>query len=269
MSIYKFFDNYFLQPIKIEQGYNYVNTVVYAVVAFSALYLLNKLFKKHGTKLNINFFASLLPFAAIGAFARVLVDKSILGRTFWTVSPGIYLTVAALFILAYTGGNYLNKKNKISRERFVFGSGLVLLASLTAIAFPFSFTNIKFASLIFGVFLIWIIILFLVLRKLNWKWATKPLPLVALSAQLFDATVTAFIVEFFGAWEKHPLPRAVIEYTGTGFSFVPLKLIVILLALYFIAKEVKDKSFRNLLMVSIAVLGFAQGLRNILGFVIA
>jgi len=269
MGIYELFDTYFLQPIRVEQGYNYFNTIVYAVIAFLALYLLNKLFKKHETKINVKFFASLLPFVAVGAFARVLVDKSILSRTFWTISPGIYLTIASLFILSYLLGNYLERKSKIKREKFVFGAGLILLIALIGIVLPINLTNIKFASLILGVFLLWITTVFLVLRKINWEWATRPLPFVALAAQLFDATVTSFIIQFFGAWEKHPLPRAVIEFTGTGFAFVPLKLIVILLALYFISKEMKDKSFRNLLIVSIAVLGFAQGLRNILGFVIA
>jgi uncharacterized membrane protein len=77
-------------------------------------------------------------------------------------------------------------------------------------------------------------------------------------------------VDFFGGVEKHPIPRYFIEHFGTGLVFYPLKLLVLLPAIYLIFTELKDrKQLRNFLLISIAVLGFAEGLRNFITLILA
>lgn len=265
MGLLEFFNKYFAQPIKFEQGYTYINTIVYALVAFGFLVGLSKIFKKTKTKINPSFFLALTPFIILGSFGRVLVDKNLLPRTFWTVSPGVYLSVAILFILAFLVGTIVNQDT----NKIIFRAGSIFLILSIIYAYPIRFVNIGFASLFVLIFGISVLISYSILKGLDWLWALKPLNFIAISAQLFDAINTSFLVQFFGAVEKHPLPRTVMEFFGNAFVFIPLKLFVILSAIYFINKEVKDKTLRRLLILSIAILGTAQGLRNILGFIIA
>jgi len=112
-----------------------------------------------------------------------------------------------------------------------------------------------------------VIVSYLIFSKLGWNWATNKFAFSAFFAHLFDAVVTAMILFFVGGWEKHPLPRLFIENFGP-FSFIPLKLVVIIPSLYIISKEVEDKQFRKYILISIAVLGLGEGLRNLISLVI-
>jgi uncharacterized membrane protein len=83
-----------------------------------------------------------------------------------------------------------------------------------------------------------------------------------------DASSTFVFHDFYGGGEQHPIPRAIIEYTGTGLSFIFLKIAVLLLILYILKKEIKEKNLRNFFIAIIALLGLAQGLRNYLTIVL-
>jgi len=263
-----FFQAYFLDPIRVEQGYTYINTIVYALIAFGALYLLNRLFKKINIDFDINFLFQLLPFVVLGSFLRVLVDRNEIRRAAWNVSPGIYIAITSLFLLSFGIALIIKNRTKIDTWKTVTMLGSSILLGVIASSLPLRLDNLIWSGFILSFFLLLILVSHIIFERLDWEWVLKPLVFFAFLAQLFDATVTAFLIQFFGAVEKHPLPRLVIEYFGSGFAFYPLKIGVVLVALYYISKEVKDKSFRNLLIISIIILGLAQGLRNFLGFLI-
>ena len=44
--------------------------------------------------------------------------------------------------------------------------------------------------------------------------------------------------------------------------------IIALVAVYLICTQIKEKELRNMLLITIAVLGFAQGLRNLLSLIL-
>lgn len=263
-----FIQTYFIDPIRLEQGYTYYNSVVYALVAFAAIWGLSVMFKKADTKIDFRFMLQLVPFIVIGSFLRILVDKREIHRAAWNVSPGIYILVAFLFLASYVIGLLLNNYYKVDNWLTVTVLGTSIFLGLLISSLPLRVFHLIPAGFIVSLFALLSMSFHLIFEKLNWSWIMKPLPFFAFMAQLFDATMTAFLVQFFGAVEKHPLPKAVIDFFGTGFAFYPLKIIVILLALYVITKDVRNKTLRNLLIVSIFVLGFAQGLRNLLGFII-
>ncbi len=74
---------------------------------------------------------------------------------------------------------------------------------------------------------------------------------------------SSFILHLFGGFEKHVLPRFIIEKTGTPFSFIPLKIAILLPILYYLNKS-KEKEFSKLILIAAFALGFAQGLRNLI-----
>ena len=263
-----FVETYFLNPIKVEQGYNYLNTIVYALIAFGCIWLISRLLLKTKSKVDIKFLVQLLTFVGIGSFLRVIIDKREIQRAFWNVSPGIYLTITTIFLFSFVFSILLERKAKFKSWKTVTVLGSSVLIVLITASFPLRFIHILPAVFILLMFILLTLSFHLIFERAKANWIMKPLPFLAFSAQLFDATVTSFLVQYFGAVEKHPLPRLIMEKVGTAFAFYPIKILVVLFAVYYIIKEVDNKTFRNLLIVSILILGLAQGLRNILGFVI-
>ena len=71
-----------------------------------------------------------------------------------------------------------------------------------------------------------------------------------------------FVLLFFGGFEKHVVPRAIIEFFGTPLSFIPAKLAVVIPVIYYLNKD--KGNLAKLILVAIFVLGLAQGLRNLI-----
>ena len=92
---------YFVGPIYLDSGYNFVNTIVYAVVALVFLYGLYTGLDKLNIKINRKFFYALLPFVLFGASLRAFVDNGLIKLNFWTVSPGIWMFIAGIFFFCF------------------------------------------------------------------------------------------------------------------------------------------------------------------------
>jgi uncharacterized membrane protein len=258
-----FIEEYFLAPISVEQGYNVVNTVSYAIIAFVLLYIIFRIFKRFNINIDFKLFLSTLPFVVFGSSLRALVDHGFVVRSFWTVSPGIYLLATSLFLLSVLVSLAVSLK---WRAKFVFSIGVVLLVGLW-FSYISSLSNVLLATKIMFLVSGLAIVFYLIFLKLNWGWASNKFAFSAFLAHLFDAVATAMILFFVGGWEKHPLPRLFIENFGP-FSFIPLKMIVIIPALYIISKEVEDLELRKFLLISIAILGLGEGLRNLISLII-
>ena len=87
-------------------------------------------------------------------------------------------------------------------------------------------------------------------------------------AHLFDASSTFIAVSFYGYSEQHVLPNALYNLTGTALVMYPLKITVILFALYIIDTYVEDRTIKNMLKLAIFILGLAPGLRDFLSLII-
>lgn len=98
---------------------------------------------------------------------------------------------------------------------------------------------------------------------------TKPINLLIIFGQMFDAAATYVGVDFYGYAEKHPIPRFFFDTCGTSAVFLPIKLILACLVIYLIdisfREELKDyPNLRGLIKVVIIVLGLAPGTRDML-----
>ena len=83
-------------------------------------------------------------------------------------------------------------------------------------------------------------------------------------AHLFDASTTYVAVEYFNYTEQHVLPNALNQLFDTYLTLFPMKIIVIVAVLYIIDQYFEDQTIKNLLKLTVFVLGLAPGLRNIL-----
>ncbi|MBD3262600.1 MAG: DUF63 family protein, partial [Candidatus Altiarchaeales archaeon] len=103
-------------------------------------------------------------------------------------------------------------------------------------------------------------------RLLKLNYLKYELNYVVVLAHLFDASTTFLGVDYAGYAEKHVLPTLFIDLTGTAAVMYPLKLLVLLPALYYVDKEMpaqEDEFERRLLKLIILILGAAPGIRNL------
>ena len=99
----------------------------------------------------------------------------------------------------------------------------------------------------------------------------QPLNVAVLFAHFLDASATFVGIDFFGYTEKHVLPAALIEFTGTAAVMFPLKLLIVAFIIYLIdiyyKEDLEEAGYGNmagLLKLSIIVLGLAPGMRDMI-----
>ena len=268
MALSEFINKYYIQPIYDPYGgYNYVNSITYGLIAAALLFLIYRFLEKAKIKIDLKFFWALFPFILLGSSARVFVDKEVLPINFWTVSPGIYLAIAGIFLAILAVSYFLELKTKLAYWKTSFAIGFVIfLANLALNGRNLRFENLKFGLLIIILaVLIFFAVNFLLKKFMPQYEKISSLPLFA---HLLDASATFVALDFLGFVEKHPLPVFLINLTGTAAVMYLLKLAVLVPAIYYLHKDIKDENLRNFFFVAIAVLGLAEGIRDLMAVVL-
>lgn len=247
----------------IGHGYTITKTVVFGLLLGIIVLGIIKLFqylKKDPSEL----FIPLIPFIFIGSCARALVDNHIYPQTLYTVTPGIYILVGSVTIITLLSSILIEKYLKIKYTYTILTIGLIL-----TIPNIINLQTINIHTTLM-VILPWLLIstIFILLRK-HWTLINNKWNLLTISAHIFDATTTFIGVDFLSYYEQHVLPGTLTSITGTALILYPLKIIVILLALYYIDNYIEDPTVQNTLKLCIFILGLAPGMRNFFSMAMA
>lgn len=261
-------------------GYTIFNTVVYTLVLLIFILAIIKMFKKLEID-PLSIFFSIVPFIFLGCSIRALVDNGVYPKTVFLITPGLYILVGLLTILSFLFSVFLFNKRGIDYRYTLFYIGLLFLLPNIIL-----FSNLNFTA-IFYIFITWIfvslifiIISLLVLYIVNYnrysnfylvleKIITYKINFSIVLAHLFDASTTFVALEYFNYSEQHVLPNALNQLFDTYITIFPMKIIVIVAVLYIIDRYFEDTTVKNLLKLTVFVLGLAPGLRNILTLAIA
>ena len=259
-------------------GYTIFNTIAYTLLLAIFILAIIKMFKKLEID-PLSIFYSIIPFIFLGSTTRALVDNGIYPKTVFLVTPGLYIFVGLITILSLLFSVFLFSKMSIDYRYSLFSIGLIFLLPNLAL-----FSKVNFAPIIY-VFSIWMLsslffiaIAFLVLYFMNitinnnhdWKFhhiveklLEHKINFSIVLAHLFDASTTYVAVEYFNYAEQHVLPNALNQLFDTYLTLFPMKIIVIVAVLYTIDQFFDDYTVKNLLKLTVFVLGLAPGLRNI------
>jgi len=262
MEPIKIFQEYFVNPIKYNTGYNVVNTLTYATILGIMALMVYKILKRLGIEYDNAFFRALIPYMVFGAFTRALTDATIYPRTYLTVTPGIYVVT---FAITFASLLITHRLFKDWRRAFLYlGWALVgldfimLLAHIYKIHFTWTVLKYFIPALIISEGVI-----YLMAKKIELVRENSYL----FYAHFYDATTTFVGIQFMGYWEQHVLPRFLINLTGTAAVMYPLKLIILVIVLH-LMKELQetenDKELMDFIKMVIFILGFAPGTRNLL-----
>mgnify|MGYP000878491384 FL=1 len=242
-------------------GYNVLNTLVFGIILGVIVILLIKMFryiKKDPKDLII----PVIPFIFFGSSTRALVDNGIYPLSYLLITPGIYIITGLATIITLLVSVYIERKTNLDYRYLIFLVGVVI-----CIPDILNISHINFVALA-QVLGSWALVssVFVILR-IKWSLIKDKFNLSVLLAHIFDASATFVAIDFYPYGEQHVLPNALIGLTGTALVMFPLKIIVILFALYVIDSYIEDETIKNMLKLAILILGISTGLRDLLSLV--
>ncbi len=270
------FEEFFINPILEKTGYNAVNTMVYAGIALIAVYALFHILKRSGVKIDNGFFWGVLSFVLFGSTARVVTDSvdagvftgvtpihqwildiGIYNYGFLTVTPGIYIVVAALLLGTLAILTYFKRMELLPYV------GLALFA-------PHFFLLVPFMQ--YWEFAIPVLVLAAIPTYFIWK-RYGAVASAVVAGHALDGAATFIILDVFSSaigknyFEQHVLSRAVGELFNTYFTFYLVKVAIASAAVYLVEKEKMKSDERIYFYLVVAIIGLAPGIRSVLRMV--
>jgi len=253
-----FFQQYFIEPIETGTGYNIFNTAVYAIILILSLFVLIKVLKRLGVKLDGGLWTDLLPWIVLAGILRALEDIAFFPHTWLLITPGIYLLIfagafASLLIQRYTerpvvrylGISFLTLFGLVTLFNAKNWASLAFTLALALACFLVTFYALKIFKI-------------KILKGKNWQ---------VLLAHTLDSSATFMALTYLCVgssryFEQHVLPSVLLAGLG-NWVFIPLKIAVVLLALWVIDRET-DREWNWMLKFTILALGLGPGTRDLM-----
>ncbi len=257
-----FFTTYFAKPLcSATGGYNIVNTIAYGLLAAVLAFGLYYLFKSMKVKIDYNFFWGASPFVILGSLWHVYAD-AVSTCIPYLQTPFIYLMFAGIGILAMVIGLFIEKRTKVKLKYWHF---MLITASIATVLSAFYFFKIVQPIAVAKILgLTSVFALFFHVFSKKWPKFFTPINKCVMTAAMFDAASTVVGMTGYGYAEKHILPTYLINLVGTAWIMIPLKFVVILLALYAIDRLEDDTQFSNMIKFVILAVTLGPGTRNTL-----
>lgn len=246
-----FFKKYFINPIIYKEGYNIINTSAYALLFLLLSLFSYKILKKNKIKIDFNLAVAITPFILSAIIIRVLNDANMIkGHVF--VTPNIWILSLFVIISIIALSRLFEKTFRIPYHKIMFIFGFCIFSFLLGLIQINNYTALFYTAL----FLLPLIFIIFILK-------TSTENKFVLGIQTFDSIVTAVSITWFGYVEQHVLPRLIISSTGTAFSFVFVKFLVVYVSLLILDK-CEDRDFAKFIKLLIAILGISTGGRDFL-----
>ncbi|MDO8553411.1 MAG: DUF63 family protein [Candidatus Micrarchaeota archaeon] len=269
----------FIRPIVEKTGYNPVNTATYAIIAIVVLYVIWKLLEKNKFTMDKKFIYGTLAFVLFGSTLRVVTDavdngvlkpvtilhelalnSHIYDYGYLTVTPGIYMLVAALFLAT------LLILNSIKKQEYLLHVGLLFWLPHILLLLPF----MNFAQ-----HLLPIIILTIIPALIIHKLFKNDVATLMVAGHALDGAATFYVIDIFGPmvgkgyFEQHVIGSFIGEYFHTFFAFYLFKVLLVSgIAKVMIDDKDDSENFRNFVALAIMIMGFAPGIRDILRMIV-
>ena len=259
-----FVHRYYINPIIHDTSYNPVDTITWAIILGFTVLGLIKLLGRLKIPIDESLVLYTLPYILVGSSLRVIEDADLVAAP-WRhllVSPPVFFlvffgTIACLLLTRWIWGEkYHAKYAAIGFIWAVFNLALLSSVGLSndwVIAAVF-----LLGSGLAGIFL------FLRDRLSALSFLRDRFNMMIIYAHMLDASSTYIGVDWFGYYEKHVVPTFLINLAGTAAIMFPLKLAVLLPALWMIDRSLQEPSLKNLTKLTLITLGLAPAVRNTL-----
>lgn len=278
--ITEFITKYYIDPVRYDQPYNIVETLTFALILIVSLYLIYRWLRKEQIDVNQEFVLATIPFVVLGALVRSIYDTGMVTSDyrFLLVTPLIYFVLffftASILIITRTFEirrmiqNYLEWYRNIGIASSAAVALLLVHWGLTRTTIALDVLLIIGGMAIVSSLAVWGFLKYI----LKWEYVSDPLFKILIFGQLLDASATAYGIDLhpLGYVEEHVVGSALIAWTGTAFIFFPLKLVVLLPAIYLMhtyKKEIQPV-FWHLVILAMIIVGLGPGLRDMVQMVL-
>ena len=253
----EFIQEYFIDPVKYGEGYNWVNTLTYGAILIAVSYLVYTYLKTR-VVMDRKFYYSVSTFILVGGSARVLKDMNV-SESYILVTPLIFFLV---FGITFTSLIVTLRLFRENYYKYLAAAGIIFFLFILAILVTNARAYNIPGSIYITVTAVFVsVITYYVFRFLKCDFVTKNIEIMG--AHILDASATSFGLAMFGYFEQHMVPGFFIEFFGTPFAMFPLKIAVVAVVLSAV-EDVKEEGYRNFIRLVVLMLGAAPGLRDLL-----
>jgi uncharacterized membrane protein len=236
-------------------------TILFVIMWLAKIFIFSKF------ELDSYFSYAMAPVIVFTIAVRVLADAGVYEKNeLWSVTPGIYVTGTVFGVLVILGGKVIERQKNIP-----YWKGSIALGTPPALYFSFQLLRQMENPLrIFEPVLLALILTALIYTLSNFSSKTKIFRLkdstLIIFGQMLDGSSTFIGVDKYGFTEEHMLADFLVNTSGTAFVMIPLKIVVVLGALYLLEqwKEEEEGSdlYYNMVKFVFFIFGFGPGTRN-------
>jgi len=188
------------------------------------------------------------------------------------VTPIIFFVVFAVTAVALIAARYASGERRDRFIRLYAGAGVAacLLTGGTLVWYGLTAARLD-AVVLASILALAAITSFLVYGTLRyvlrWEYAADPLYQSLIVGHMLDASATSYGIDIHPLRyvEQHVVGSTLIDWTGTAFSMFPLKLAVVIPAIYVLQAYRKEANpeFWHLVVLAMIVVGLAPGVRDL------
>jgi uncharacterized membrane protein len=277
-----FIYKYYVGPIIHGEAYTLVDTLTYAGVLIVAVYLVYRWLRRRDIRIDDAFAIALIPYIVLGGLLRVVEDTGAIPNPYHVlfVTPVIFFVIFLYAIIALVLSQFLAGRGVIANTAKGFsGAGVLACLASTLLLIGFAYSpegnGISFTVLITILAMAGVSSLgvYALLRYIfHWEYVENLLYRLLIFGHMLDASATSYGIDLheLSYVEQHVVGSALIEATGTAFSMYPLKLVVVIPAIYILElyrKEGSDELW-HLILLAMIMVGMAPGIRDLVRMVL-
>ena len=275
-----FIYKYYIDPIRLGQPYNIVDTLTYAIILVISVYLVYRWLRRSGVALDEHFVLATIPYVVLGGLLRVVEDTGMMESDlrFLLITPLIFFVVFFIAAGALILSRILEKRGVIPRFlTFYGGIGAGASAAVALVLVWFGLTQTTVDLTVLAAILLLaastsLAVMALLQLVFRWEFAKDPLYRLLIVGQMLDASATGYGIDFgpIPYQEVHVVGSALIDWAGTAFALFPLKLAVVIPAIYVLEmyRREGNREFANLVLLAMIVVGLAPGVRDMVRMVL-
>ncbi|MDD1669095.1 MAG: DUF63 family protein [Methanomicrobiales archaeon] len=275
-----FIYKYYIDPIRLGQPYNLVDTLTYAIILVLSVYLVYRWLRHSGVALDGPFVIATIPYVVLGGLIRVVEDTGMIQSDlrFLLVTPLIFFVVFFIAAGSLVLSRALEKKGLVHGFLTFYGgmgAGASAVVALLLCWYGLTHTTVDLlvlAAILLLATLTSLAVMALLRLVFRWEYARDPLYRLLVIGQMLDASATGYGIDFgpIPYQEVHVVGSALINWTHTAFSLFPLKLLVVIPAIYVLEMYRKEgnREFANMVLLAMIVVGLAPGVRDMVRMVL-
>jgi uncharacterized membrane protein len=237
--------------------------ILFIIMWLTSKYLFNAL------ELDKYFVYAVAPVIVFAIALRVLADAGVYEKNeLWNVTPGIYVLATVFGIVLIALGKILERFKDVSYWKVSVGIGAPVASYFSILLIQ----KMKDPLLIFQPVLLALALTMGIYMLSGFIPSTQIFRerenILIVFAHMLDGSATFIGIDKYSFSEEHILPEFLINVAGTSFVMIPLKIVVVLGALYLLDKWKEEEEGSDLYykMVKFVffIFGFGPGTRDAL-----